>query len=488
MNANPTYGCLNLEHMKAKRLYTILLVTLLVPVAIIKAQTKNEIVDYSLNTDIIAGSGKYAPFLSTANRYDRYGISANSINFRGDIHKYLRDFSDFDYGYGLEAIANLSGSENRFFPGELYVEGKAYFLRFSAGMKHEVYGNQDPELSSGGMIWSSNSRPVPKISISTDDYVPVPLTKNFIKVKGGISHGWFTDSASTKHTLLHHKYAYIKFGGNLPVNLSYGLQHVCQWAGDSKYYGKSPATFDNFKRIFMGESGDSNSPATERFNALGNHIISQSLGLDINLKPAVVSFYWQDISEDPPVFLFKMNKAYNVEDGLWGMSVRMKEFRPLSAFVLEYMSSTDQSGPWHDLDGVIYGGTDNYYNNGVYPNGWSFYGMTMGNPWLTSPVYNDNGRIDIINNKVRLYYFSGKGSINRFSYKGTLAYSENYGSPSVVYEDCRRQLSYQFEVSACLPNLKNTRLSLGFSGDHGKMYGNNSAVLISFCHYGQLLY
>jgi len=172
----------------------------------------------------------------------------------------------------------------------------------------------------------------------------------------------------------------------------------------------------------------------------------------------------------------------NVQDGLWGMSVRLPNFRLFHSFVLEYMSTTDQSGPWHDLDGVIFGGADGYYQNGNIPGGWSYKGMTIGNPWITSPKYNQDGSLSTLNNLVKLYYFSGKGEYKSLNYKMTVAYSENFGyeNPGVrkilSYADCKRQVSYQLETSTKLNFIKNTTASIAISGDNGAMYGNNLAL------------
>jgi hypothetical protein len=472
--------------MKRMKTRYCLISIFLLEAILLQAQNHTDTIDYSINARFSPSGGSYSPFLSTANAYDRYSTTPNSLAIWGTLQKDIDYSSIYDYGFGVDMNANISKTEKRFFPEELYLQGKAFFLNAFVGMKREVFGNQDPELSSGGLIWSQNSRPLPKISLESNGYIPLPYTKGYIEVMGGISHGWFTDNTVTEHTLLHHKYAYIRFGGSFPVNISYGLQHVCQWGGTSAQYGTSAVTWSNFKRIFFAESGSSSSPMTEQENALGNHIISQNLGLDVNLNSVKVSLYWQDISEDPPVL--RMDHAYNVADGLWGMSVRLPKFSPLNAFAMEYMSTTDQSGPWHDLDGVIYGGADSYYTNGVYPNGWTFHGMTMGNPWLTSPKYNKNGAISVTNDMVRLFYFSGKGEIFNYAYRATVAYSNNYGSPSFMYEKSKKQLSWQIQAETPASYLKNTKISLGLSGDRGTMYGNTFAVLLGITYAGKFIY
>ena len=445
-------------------------------------QAQNDTINYSLNTRLNMGTGRYAPFLSTANQYDRFSLKPNTLSVWGTLNKAIKKSKDFDYGFGLELDGNTSIHENRFFPGEVYVQGKMYFLNVYAGMKQQVFGNQDEELSSGGMLWSQNSRPMPKIAIESNGYLPIPYTHGYVEVKGGLSHGWFNDQSVIQNLLLHHKYGYVRLGGSLPVNLSYGIQHVAQWGGRSVQYGTMPVTWDNYFRIFLGKSGSSTANWSDQENTLGNHILSQNLGLDVKLKVVDISFYWQNITEDPPTKF--IDNTPNVEDGLWGMSVRLPKFKPLNHLVFEYLSTTDMSGPWGELDGVIYGGGDSYYTNGDIPNGWTYRGMTIGNPWITSPKYNADGSPSIANNVVRLYYFSGTGIIHTFNYKLTLAYSKNYGLPKAIYDNYKKQFSWQLETSRAVNFLKNTRMSLGISGDRGAMYGNNLAVIVGVSYSG----
>jgi len=447
-----------------------------------KAQTKNDTISYSLNSQIMAGNGTYASFLSTANQYDRFCFAPNSLTIWGMLHKNVNRLKELDYGFGMELDGNVSKSENRFFPNELYIQGKYLFMNLYVGMKQQMFGNQDKELSSGGMLWSQNSRPMPKITIESDGYIKIPYTKGFLEVKGSISHGWLNDNSGYKNLLMHHKYGYFRLGGHWPVNISYGIQHVAQWGGSSEKYGSMPVTFENFVRIFLAKSGSSSANLSDQKNTLGNHIISQNLGLDIKLEQASVSFYWQNINEDKPIKI--ITKTPNIEDGLWGVSIRIPQFKALHHFVLEYVSTTDQNGPWHDLDGVIFGGQDNYYNNGFYPNGWSYHKMTIGNPWLTSPKYNKDGYTSIHNNTIRLYYFSGEGKIKSVNYRLTIAQSKNYGHTQAIYDGYKKQFSWQIEGTTHLFAIKNTKVTIGYSRDKGEMYGNNSNIFIGLSYSG----
>lgn len=438
---------------------------------------------YSLNARFNGGSGSYAPFLSTVNHYDRHSLTPNSLSTWGNLYK--TPIKTFDYGFGAEINANLSPSEKRLFPGELYVEGKVGPFLAVLGMKREIFGNQDPVLSSGGLIVSQNSRPLPCLTLETKGWVDVPFTKGYLAFQGGMANGKFTDKTVTENTMMHHKWLQVQVGGRLPVTVNYSLHHVAQWAGNSPTYGESKANLENFIRVFFAKSGSIDGPSTEYYNTLGNHIVSQNLGLSLKLTACSFDAYWQNINEDKPIL--RMNKSYNVKDGLWGLSVHMPHFRPLHSLVVEYLSTTDQAGPWHDLDGVILGGTDSYYNNSVYPNGWSFHGMTIGNPWLTSPKYNTDGGVGIQNNCMRLYYLSGLGELNRFSYRFTTAYSLNWGLSHLQAATPKKQFSGQLDVFHALPFLKQTEASIGISGDRGDKYGNNLAILMGLRYTGQFL-
>lgn len=466
------------------------LVVLTLPGAgFITAQVRHTVVDYALNLKLNPGLGDIAPFLSTANQWDRHSFTPNSASMWGSLHKRLQEPPLFDYGFGLELDATASPTETRLFPGELYLDAKAGPLMVTAGRKQAQYGNQDALLSSGGMLWSRNARPMPRISLESFGYIPVPFTHRYVEVMGGMTHGWFEKNTVVTNTLLHYKYAGIRLGGKLPVRLNYSLHHVAQWGGKSPTYGTSPATLENWLRVVMGKSGDESAPSTERYNTLGNHIISKNIGLEFSFSKLDVDVYWQNIYEDKPVHY--MFKAYNQEDGLWGLSLRPKHGKLLNRLVLEFLSTTDMSGPWHDLDGLIYGGSDSYYTNGVYVNGWTFHGMTLGNPWLTSPKYNPNyegGQVRITNNKIRLYHVAGSGRLGKADYTAIFAYSKNYGNPqpvSVPY-DCKEQFSWSIQTEMPFPYMRQTRLTLNLAGDVGEQYGNNVALLLGLRWEGQL--
>lgn len=496
MNVNLIFGVSNLE-IYMHKLFSALI--LFLSAANIMAGNLLD-TDYGVDsarlvieggTRFTPGNGKNAPFLSTANEWDRYASGTNGLSGWAGLSKGLERKRVFDYAYGAEIDLQESSAGFKWFPSEAYVQGKLAVINIFAGLKKSIYGNQDAELSSGGLIWSKNARPVPRIAIESNDFVKVPFTYGLLELKGGISHGWFTDTCAVKRMLLHHKYLYGRIGGKLPVRITYGLQHVAQWGGEqTKNFVFGPVTWSNYKKIFFGEAGDETANKSDQINRLGNHILSKNLGVDVILPSVTFSAYWQNLYEEGPIG--NMFTTPNHEDGLWGLSVKLNKFEALHSFVVEFLSTTDQSGPLHDLDGIIYGGADGFYR-GEYPDGWTYYGMTLGNPWLTSPRYNCNGITTVANNAVRLWYFSGMGMLGKkgaswktgfpeTDYRLTLAYSKNYGLPTLVFPPSKNQFSGQLNISMILP-WSGFKLDTGLSADRGSMYGNNFAAFLGLSMY-----
>ncbi len=65
---------------------------------------------------------------------------------------------------------------------------------------------------------------------------------------------------------------------------------------------------------------------------------------------------------------------------------------------------------------------DNYYNHYLYQ-GWQHWGMGIGNPLLPGPIYNKNGQITFISNRVLAHHIGFCGfplSVAKLSYAALL--------------------------------------------------------------------
>ena len=465
-----------------KKIFISIIVLLNFPNFIV---AQSDTIKYDVGFLGVISNGTYSPFWIQSNQYGK--ISANSKSINGWVG-FSKEFSNkarlFDYGFKVNLLLQTDNIKTTAYFHEIYLKARLSVFDLIVGAREEQLGNQDSTLSCGGFLFSKNTRPMPKITVGLEHFTVVPYTNGFLEVKGAISHGWFTDNIYATNLYLHHKYLYGKIGGKLPVHFQYGFDHVAQWGGSIPEYGKQPSNLDAFTSIFFVRAGGSDATRNDQLNALGNHIISQSMKLEVELSNYKINGYWQNLSEDGPVRF--MWNAMNKADGLWGISIRNSRFPFIKGILYEFLETTDQSGPYHDKDGIIYGGTDGYFNNGIYKNGWTYFSRTIGTPFISSPIYNKDGKVYVINNRVKVHHFGIEGDFSGFRYKFLSSFSKNYGSYSFPYLVMIPNTSLLFEINKQFSKLSNIEVGCSFGGDFGKLYGNSVGCLFSIRKSGDL--
>jgi len=147
----------------------------------------------------------------------------------------------------------------------------------------------------------------------------------------------------------------------------------------------------------------------------------------------------------------------------------------------EYLNTTDQSGPFHDKDGIVYGGNDGYFLNGSYPSGWSYFSRTIGAPFISSPLYNANGALSTQNNRVQVHHFGIEGAIYDYQYRLLASFSKNYGYNTIYLSEAimKRNTSLLFEVYKQFSKLRNIELGCKVGADRGKLFGNSLGIELS---------
>lgn len=452
--------------------------------------------EYLFETGASVAAGRETPFWLISNQYGL--ITPNKFNgwIKAGFQTHLASEKKIDYDYNLEVVNRYNG-KNELYIHQGYLRLKLFFVNIQAGSIEETFGNQDSSLSSGGLLWSGNARPMPKLSIMVPNYTKIPFTFGYLEFKGGFSHGWFGNEPFVNEAWLLHNFAYLQFGGKLPVHIHYGLHHYAQWAGVTSEGEQLPDSWDDFKKVFFAQEGGRDAPRIDSINALGNHIGSRNFGIDADLRNFKMGLYWQTIFEDGS------GEAYrNIKDGLWGFYLHTKDKNKLvNGFVYEFINTTDQSGPSHDefweLDGVRYdypisggeyhigGGNDDYFNNGIYQFGWSYKNMTIGTPLISSPAILHGDKYDYIrNNKVTGHHLGFEGIMKGIAYKVFYTYYINSGTNFYPISPNKPQHSILLEtyISNKLPWGIDASLKGGI--DIGTMYGNNLGVQISLIKRG----
>ena len=214
------------------RLHSLIVLNIILILISFPVAAQKDTIKYDLFDSRLVSNGKYAPFWMQSRNYGTISSSPESANLMLGISKDLTAKKRFfDYGFKADVLLRIDNTKTETYFNELYAQVRLWVLDFAVGAREEHFGVQDSTLSSGGFIFSQNARPMPKITAGIEHFVPVPLTNGFVEIKGAIAHGWFTDNIYIANQLLHHKYAYLKLGGKLPVHLQYGLDHVAEWGG-----------------------------------------------------------------------------------------------------------------------------------------------------------------------------------------------------------------------------------------------------------------
>ena len=166
----------------------------------------------------------------------------------------------------------------------------------------------------------------------------------------------------------------------------------------------------------------------------------------------------------------------NGMDGLWGIEYRTNKYQSINNIVLEYYQSTNQSGPLHGLDFSIVkktGGADNYYNHALYP-GWSHWGMSMGNPFVASPIYNKNGDLTFLYTRVKAIHLGWSGDITKeWTYRAKLSFNRTWGTPFKPIPEILENFSTFAEFKYIPSKWRGWSFTGSAAFDIGDIYGDN---------------
>ena len=388
-----------------------------------------------------------------------------------------------DAGLDMVVAAGFTSSVH-----QVYADFRYKWLGIFVGSKEMTAPLINPLLSSGELTWSGNSSPIPQIMVGIPDYVYL-LPR--LAIKGEIAYGWFTDGHYLeKHTAIdkgywytkgikyHHKEGFVRIG--VPGGkwqLDFGMTLDTQFGG--KLVNANGVTdlgngLKDYFRIFIPGSAGADAPDNDANFYQGNFVGSEQIRGTYRGKNFSVSAYLDNYFED-----FSGMGKQNGWDGLWGVELTFGNFNPVNNVVLEFLQTTNQSGPLHGLhepeDGPVHktGGMDNYYNNGLY-HGWAHWGMANGNPLLRSPVYNKNGNMAFRYNRVKALHVGWSGGISHeWSYVGKLSYSRTWGTYLAPTLDIMENFS-AYASFAYVPHwAKGWALNVSLGLDMREIYGDN---------------
>ena len=438
---------------------------------------------YSSETGAALSSGSL-PFWLKTNRYGNV-VDDTYLWESASIHREFKQTNTRALDYSLKAAATgaLGTKENRLFVNELYGRIRWQNLVLNLGALNRPIEYNGLSSTNGNLIYSANTRALPGASISTWDYIKLPIIGKWIAIKGNYSEYLMVDNRyAGNRTRLHNKMFAVRLTPIPQLSIEGGLEHFAQWGGETPEHGVLPQSFKDYIRIVAVREGGDGSPSNE-VNKLGNHIGMHFGKIKYSGKKWDAEFFYGHQFEDGSGQVYR-----NFPDGLYGLYLNRKENNKwFRAFVYEYTNSMDQSGPFHNdpETGVVVGGNDSYFNNSIYRSSWTYYGNVIGSPFFTTNKKNSNGQtLGVYNNRFIAHHIGVSGTLPLdIEYKLMSSYSLNYGSHSAPFTNAEKERinkpQYSLGLELIMPEGKlpfNTALNVGF--DKGALLDNNWGIMI----------
>ena len=475
-----------------------------------------------------AATGTFAPYYMTANRY---GTIANGsgVHLRAGAFIDMDTTKRFSYAAGLELMAlyettspvrrwengGFTTIETRpqiFRIQQLFADIKYRSLFLSVGMREKAHENPitNFRLSSGNVVLSGNTRPIPQVQAGFHRFVDIPLTNGWVQIKGDIAYGKFLgdnflhehygyySSFLTTDTYYHYKSLYLRSNPRQPFVFTLGIEDAVQFGGKREVYenGKlmssTQSTMDlkAFWQAFFPSAGDGEEAMGDQLFVYGNHVGAIDMAAEYTFNDhSVLRAYTQWIFEDGS----GMGKQ-NGFDGLWGIAYHTNRRTLVSDVVVEYIGLDNQSGPipWQPNDLPVtsvttaVSGGDDYYNNFNY-NGWQQGGFGMGTPMSPSIMYNTDGYMRYLNTRTRGCHIALQGyADNDWQYRIMASYREAFGTPFIPARKTLHQGSMLIECTYSPIALDGWQFCGSVAIDAGTLIGDNVGVSIGVVKSGNL--
>lgn len=465
----------------------------------IESRASNEFIDslsFTIETKATFSGGANTPFWLVSNIFGLGIPELNNGYVRGKVEKPLSSSKRFSVGGAIDLVGgwNLPAA---FKVQQLFAELKYRKIWISIGSREFQCEYNNRLLSSGDLLFSGNSMPIPQVRIGTFGFAPVWGTKDWFYIKAYLAYGLFTDgkwmknwvepgSIRNSNTLFCSRGLWFRIGNEskFPLKFDIGIEMGTQFGGIVYKDGvkiKMPTKLIDWVKAIIPSSGNSDTPWGEQVNVQGNMTGEYSMSLSYSPSPKWnLRVYYEHYFEDQSQMGFEYGPW---KDGLWGLEVDFPKNRFLSKFVYEFVSTKDQTGPvlnnWTPEIPEQVSGRDGYYTHYLF-GAWQNWGMTMGTPLAISPLYNKNHIMTLFNTRFIVNHLGLEGSPTEdLSYRFLLTFSRNWGTYYRPLKEIMNNYSGLVEVSYYPPQIKGWFAKAAIAWDKGVLLGNNFGGMIS---------
>ncbi|RKD90784.1 capsule assembly Wzi family protein [Mangrovibacterium diazotrophicum] len=431
----------------------------------------SQLSEVSVSATTLGKKGSEVPFWFTHNQFGKYEQQVRS-QFQTEV-----DYSgiypidqNFNVVTGVDCAVSYDAYSSRF----MIIQGYAGLSNRLAIFRIGAFANDiefdNLSTSNGDIVSSVNYRPIPKISLTSNDFIPSPVWKKYFSFKFAYEEGFLENDRYIRNAMLHHDQLYIRYRASQKLTVTAGVNRYIFWGGTQPDGEQLPSDFKSYVRYLTGRSGDSQFLQTDRDNVAGNQLGSYLLSLRHSFKAWDAEFRMTHPFEDHSGMEFD-----NWRDNLITLFInRKKKGRPVDALLFEFMYTKDQSGDRHQLTGPRsqrMRGLDNYFNHGVYKSGFVYKDYSMGTPLFTPIIYPMSSGKGFANNRVVAWHVGANGYIlANLSWRTLITYTRNFGTYSRRLEPYRYQWYTMGELNWLIPEQKFT--ITGLAGiDYGDLSG-----------------
>lgn len=457
---------------------------------------------YEVKTLATFSGGENTPFWLVSNVYGLGSPQFNNGYVRGRIDKKLDDSKRLSWGASVDLVGswNIPGA---FRVQQLYAEIKYRKIWVMLGAKELESNYNNHYLSSGDLLFSGNSMPIPQLRLGTYDFAPFWGTKGWLSVKAYLSYGMFSDSKWIEHwvapntqfaknVLFCSRGVWLR-GGNMekfPLTFDVGIEMGTQFGGSIIYPNgdilKMPTSIKDWIKAIVPFAGSSETIEDEQTNIQGN--MNGEYSIAVNYKPSPnwkIKAYWEHYFEDQSQMTFEYGLW---KDGLWGIEVDVPRNSFLSKVLFEYICTYDQTNAvLHNSTPEIpeqVSGQDAYFGHYLY-GAWQNWGMVIGTPLAISPLYNRTRNIGLYNTRFKAYHVGLYGTpIPNLDWRLLLTFTRNWGTYFHPLPEIMNNFSGLIEINYDLPLVRGLFLKGALAWDRGKLLGNNFGGMISMGYQG----
>lgn len=402
-------------------------------------------IKYEVEAQAIGTTNGVVPFWMRSNQYGSIPMSGASTSFIGRTGREYDTKVDssgktklWDWGMGFEGRVNNNVQNTEYILTEGYLKGRLGIFELRAGRSKQTMGlTGDTSLTSGSFAISGNSLGIPELKFSLPKYLKISILGGFIGIRGSYSHGWLgriplhknsNRTSNSAKTYFHQKSLYAILG-NQKYSLRGGVSHQAFWGSEATFlptsYNLNPV--ETYLHVVLGKPyGNANIPRSK----IGNHLGSVDVGLDYLFKGYRIGIFRQNFYDVGALF-----RLANLRDGLQGIYMENiswnKQRVTWRKLLFEVLTTTNQAGELHSK--LTNSGDEDYYNNYLYSQGWSYHKQSLGTPFIsTRQSIRDGQGVHteeyFSNNRLRAFHLGALFGNGRWQILSKMSYSINLGT------------------------------------------------------------